>query len=47
MPNEDELERAVQQAAADRLEQQLTDRLGKLDLILRGLAGLFDAQHHG
>ena len=43
--HEDELERAVQRAAADRLEQQLTDRLGKLDLILRGLAGLFDAQH--
>lgn len=43
--NEAALEQAVHQAAADRLEQQLADRLGKIDLILRGMAGLFDAQH--
>ena len=43
--HEDELAQAVHQAAADRLEQQLADRLSKIDLILRGLAGLFDAQH--
>lgn len=43
--HEVELERAMHQAAADRLEQQLADRLGKIDLILRGMAGLFDAQH--
>lgn len=43
--HEEELAQAVHQAAADRLEQQLADRLSKIDLILRGLAGLFDAQH--
>lgn len=43
--HEAELEQARHQAAADRLEQQLADRLGKIDFILRGVAGLFDAQH--
>ncbi len=43
--HEADLQQAVHRAAADRLEQQLADRLGKLDLIMRGLAGLFDAQH--
>lgn len=43
--HEGQLAQAVHQAAADRMEQQLADRLSRIDLILRGLAGLFDAQH--
>lgn len=35
---------ALHEAAADRLEHELTDRMGTVDFILRGVAGLFDAQ---
>ncbi|NML24962.1 PAS domain S-box protein [Zoogloea dura] len=40
-----EIEQARNEAVADRLEHQLEERLGKVDFILRGVAGLFDAQH--
>jgi CHASE1-domain containing sensor protein len=43
--NERRLESAYHEAAADRLLQQVNERLGKVDLILRSVAGLFSAQN--
>lgn len=43
--NESRLESAYHEAAADRLLQQVNERFGKVDLILRGVAGLFSAQN--
>ena len=43
--NESRLESAYHEAAADRLLQQVNERFGKVDLILRGVAGLFRAQN--
>ena len=43
--NERRLESAYHEAAADRLLQQVNERLGKVELILRGVAGLFSAQN--
>jgi len=41
--HERDLEQAYHDAAADRLTQQISERLGKVDFILRGVAGLFGA----
>ncbi len=41
---ERDLERAYHEAAADRLQHQLNERLGKVDFILRGVTGLFSVQ---
>ena len=41
---ERDLEKAYHDAAADRLQHQLNERLGKADFVLRGIAGLFNAQ---
>ena len=43
--HERRLESAYHEAAADRLLQQVNERLGKVELILRGVAGLFSAQN--
>ena len=43
--HERDLEQAYHDAAADRLTQQMSERLGKVDFILRGVAGLFGAQN--
>ena len=43
--HERDLEKAHHAAAADRLVHQLNERLGKVDFILRGVAGLFSAQN--
>ncbi len=43
--HERDLEKAYHAAAADRLLHQLNERLGKVDFILRGVAGLFSAQN--
>lgn len=43
--HERELETAYHEAAADRLLHQLNERFGKVDFILRGVAGLFSAQN--
>lgn len=43
--HERDLEAAYHAAAADRLVHQLNERLGKVDFILRGVAGLFSAQN--
>lgn len=43
--HERELEQARGEAAADRLQHQLAERFGKIDFILRGVAGLFSAQN--
>ncbi|MBN9696652.1 MAG: PAS domain S-box protein [Zoogloea sp.] len=40
-----EIREARNEAVADRLQHQFEERLGKVDFILRGVAGLFDAQH--
>lgn len=43
--HERDLEMAYHEAAADRLLHQLNERFGKVDFILRGVAGLFSAQN--
>jgi len=43
--HEAELEQVRHEAAADSLEHHLSERLGKVDFILRGVAGLFSAQN--
>ncbi len=43
--HERDLEKVRHAAAADRLLHQLNERLGKVDFILRGVAGLFSAQN--
>lgn len=43
--HEAELDQVRHAAAADSLEHHLAERLGKVDFILRGVAGLFSAQN--
>lgn len=43
--HEAELDQVRHAAAADSLEHHLAERLGKVDFILRGVAGLFGAQN--